>query len=93
MNSFNLELQLKNTEFAIKNKLKDLLTELRGLKYLTTLVIEFEKIESDDTTIYIFFSNSKSATVINANDIDYVFKSIYVTIISNIRKSFGKGSG
>ena len=41
----------------------------------------------------IFLSNSKSATVINANDIDYVFKSIYVTIISNIRKSFGKGSG
>ena len=83
MNSFNLELQLKNTEFAIKNKLKDLLTELRGLKYLAALVIEFEKIESDDTTKF-FFSNSKSATVINANDIDYVFKSIYVTIISNI---------
>ena len=32
----NNELQLKDTESAIKNKLKKLLTELRGFKLLTT---------------------------------------------------------
>ena len=37
MQTFNPELQLKSTESAIKNKLKNLLTELRGLKYLFRL--------------------------------------------------------
>ena len=36
------ELQLKNTEFAIRNKLIDLLAELSGFKFVT-LVIEFKK--------------------------------------------------
>ena len=48
----NPEPQLKNTESAIKNKLKDLLSELRGFKFVNTLVIEFKKIEIDDTTKY-----------------------------------------
>ena len=38
LNSFNPNLQFKNTEFAIRNKLKDLLTELRGFKFVTTLI-------------------------------------------------------
>ena len=47
-NSFNLELQLKNTQFAMKNKLiKDLLFGLRGLKLVAILVLEFKKIESE----------------------------------------------
>ena len=32
LNSFNPELQLKNTESAIKNKLKNLLNELKSLE-------------------------------------------------------------
>ena len=44
MNFFNPELQLKNTESPIRNKLKDLLAELRGFKFHTTFVIEFQKI-------------------------------------------------
>ena len=38
LNSFNPNLQFKNPEFAIRNKLKDLLTEFRGSKFVTTLV-------------------------------------------------------
>ena len=41
LNFFNPELQLKNAESPIRNKLKDLLAELRGFKFHTTLVIEF----------------------------------------------------
>ena len=41
--NFNPGLQLKDTESAIKNKLLDLLPELRGFKFVTTL-----EIESDD---------------------------------------------
>ena len=47
LNSFNPELQLQNTESAIKNKLKDLLYEVRGFKFVA-LVSEFGKVESDD---------------------------------------------
>ena len=35
LSSFNLELQLKNTKSAIKKKVKDLLTELKGFKNVT----------------------------------------------------------
>ena len=51
LNSFNPELQLKDTQSAIKNKLIDLLSELRGFKLVTTLVLEIKKIENDNKTI------------------------------------------
>lgn len=37
LNSFNPEVQVQNTEFAIKNK-QSLLNELRGLRFVITLV-------------------------------------------------------
>ena len=41
----------------------------------------------------VFYSNSKAEIIINESDIDDVFQSIYTTIITNIQKSLGKGSG
>ena len=48
LDSFNPKLQLKDTESSIKNKLIDLLAELRGFKFVATLVLEFKKIQSND---------------------------------------------
>ena len=60
LNSFNLELQLKDAESAIKSKLTHLLTQLKGFKFVATPVLEFKKIEKEDKTKYdIFYSNSK----------------------------------
>ena len=39
LNSFNPELQFKETESTIKNELIDLLTELKGFKSVATLVL------------------------------------------------------
>ena len=50
LNSFNLEQQLKDTESAIKDKLKKLLTELSRFEFVTTLVLVLKKIESEDKT-------------------------------------------
>ena len=50
LNYFNPELQHKDIESTIKNKLKKLLTELRGFKFETTLVLVFKNVESDDKT-------------------------------------------
>ena len=94
MNSFNLELQLKNNESANKNKLIDFLSELKGLKFVITLVLDFKKIPSDDKTLYSrFYLNSKAEKNINESDINDVFKSIYTTVLSNIQKYLVPGSG
>ena len=91
LNSFNPELQLKS---PTKNNLKKLVSELRGFKFMTTLVLEFKKIESEDKIKYdTFYSNSKAEVIINDSDIDDVFELLYTTIIPNIQKSVGKGSG
>ena len=61
---------------------------------MTTLVLVFKKIESEDKTKFEnFYSSSKAETIINENDIDDVFQSVCTTIITNIQKSLGKGSG
>ena len=62
--------------------------------FKATLALVFKKIASEYKTKYeAFYSHTKAETIINESDIDNVFKSIYTTIISNIQKSLGKGSG
>ena len=43
LNSFNSELQLKDTEYAIKNKLKIQLPEIKGFKFMTILVLMLKR--------------------------------------------------
>ena len=70
------------------------MSELRGFKFVTTLVLEFKKVESEDKIKYdTFYSNSKAEVITNDSDIDDVFELLYTTIIPNIQKSVGKGSG
>ena len=66
LNSFNPELQLKDTESAIKSKLIELLTQLKGFKFVTTLVLVFKKIESEDKTKYDnSYLSSKTKVITN----------------------------
>ena len=44
-NSFNPKLQLKDTKSTIKNQLIELLTQLKGFNFVTTLVLVFKKIK------------------------------------------------
>ena len=61
---------------------------------MTTLVLVFKKMESEDKTKYDNFClSSKAEIIINEKDTENVFKSIYITIMTNIQKSLGKGSG
>ena len=60
-NSFNPEVQFKDTESGIRSKLIDLLTGLKDFKFVTTLILAFKKVERDDKTIYnTLYSNSKA---------------------------------
>ena len=61
------------------------MTQLKGFKFLTALVLVFKKIKSEDKTKYEnFYSSLTAETIINESDIDSVFQAIYTTIISNI---------
>ena len=69
------------------------MTQLKGFKFVTTLVLVFKKIESEGKTKYDnFYSSSKAEIIINESDISNVFKSLY-TATTNIQKSLGKDSG
>ena len=86
LNSFDTKLQLNDNKSANKNKLKKILTKLRGFKFVTTLVLVLKKTESEDKAKYdTFYLHSKAETIINGSDIDdNVFKSIYTKVTSNI---------
>ena len=71
----NSERHFKDTESAIKNKLISLFSELSGFKFVTTLVLEFKKIENDNETKCTFYLNckadlySKAEKIISGNNI------------------------
>ena len=61
---------------------------------MTTLILEFKKIQSNDKTLYrTFYSNSKADTIVNEGEINDVFESIYSTIILNIQKCLRQDMG
>ena len=71
-----------------------MLYQLRGFKFVTTLVLVFKKIKSKNKTKYHnFYSSSKAEIIINESNVENVFKSIYTIIIANTQKSIGKGLG
>ena len=64
---------------------------MKAFTFATTLVLM--KIKRDDKTTKTCYLNSKAETIINESDIFYILESTYTTIISNIPKFLGKGSG
>ena len=84
MNLSDLELQLINTKPVIKNKSKELLSELKNIKVQTILVLDYKK-RNDHK---IFQSSSK---LINSDpDIDEAFKSMHQSIMSKIKNYASK---
>ena len=81
LDSFNPKQQPNDTESAIKSKLIELLSELRGFRFVTS---------KDKTKHDNFRSSSKVEIIINESDIENVSKLIYTTIIAKMQKSSGK---
>ena len=79
MNLFDQELQLINTKPVIKNKLKELLSELKRFKVQTILVLDYKK-----TNNYkIFHSGAK--LIANDSDVDKAFMPMHQSIITKIK--------
>lgn len=71
-----------------------LLIELKDFKFVTALVLEIKKTESDGKTKYdTLYSNSIAEAVIHESEIYDAIESIYTTAISNVQKYLVKGSG
>ena len=70
----------------MRRKLKDLLTDLKGFIFVTTLILEFQKNSRYNETKYsTFYLPSKAEKNINETDADDVFESIYSATILNIQ--------
>ena len=72
------------------------MSHFKRFKFVTILVLVFKKIESEDKTKYDdFYLSSKAGINFNESVTDDMFESIYttnITITTNMKKYFGKGS-
>ena len=78
MNPFYPELQLINTKPIIKNKLEELLSELKKFKVQTILVLDYEKRNNRKT----FHLSAK--LIASDSDIDEAFKSMHQSIMTKL---------
>ena len=83
-NLFYPELQLVNTKLMIKNKLKELLSELKKFKVQAILVLEYKK----RSNCKISYSSTK--LIASDSDIDEAFISMHQTIMTKIKNYAGE---
>ena len=79
LNLFDPELQLINTKPVIKNKLKELLNELKKVKVQTILVVDYKKRNHRK----IFHSCTK--LIASNSDIDKAFICMHQSIMTKIK--------
>ena len=79
LNLFDLELQLKDTEYAIKTKIKELLENFKKIKVQTVIVLGYKK--RNDCKI---FHSCTKLTAIHS-DIDEAFKSMDQSVMTKIK--------
>ena len=79
MNLFDPELQLINIKPKIKNKLKELLSELKKFKVQTILTLDYKK----RNYFKIFHWSTK--LIATNSDIDEAFKSMHQSIMTKIK--------
>ena len=84
LNLFDPELQLINTKPVIKNKLKELLSELKKFKVQTILVLDYKK--RNDHKIF----HPNATLIANFSDNDESFKFIHQSIITKMKNYANK---
>ena len=81
LNHFDPKLKLIKTKPMIKNKLKELLRELKTFRVQTILVLEYKK--RNDRKVF----HSSAKVIASDSDIDETFKSMYESIMTKIKTS------
>ena len=79
LNLFDPELQLINTKSMIKNKLKELLSEIKKFKVEAILILDYKK--RNDFKVF----HSRTKLIASDSDIDKAFKSMHQSIMTKIK--------
>ena len=85
--------QMQNTRKAIEHRVITLLNEMKGLKYVETLKVTFEKISADVIVEKSAYFNSTSQTIINQMEINEALQMSKQNILNKIAQWISEGSG
>ena len=85
--------QLQNTRLAIEHHIIKVLTSMKGLKFVETLIVTFKKSANDEIVYKTAYFNSKTQTIINNTEITEVLQLSKEQILNVIAQWISEGSG
>ena len=85
--------QMQNTRNGVERQVTTLLNEMKGLKYIETLQVTFEKISSNIIIEKSAYFNSASQTIINQMEINNALQLSKQNILNKIAQWISEGSG
>ena len=83
---------MSSTRLAIAHFMKQLLPQMKGIKFIETLTIYFEQQKGNQTVSRIGYFNSKPKTITNANDFQESLDVNVEQIMNDIHKWISEGS-
>ena len=85
--------QLQNTRKVIEQHVITLLNEIKGLKYVETVKVTFNKISDGEIVEKSAYFNSKAQTIINNTEINEALQMSKQNILNQISQWISQGSG
>ena len=85
--------QMQNTRKAIEQRAITLLNEMKGLKYVETLKVTFNKISDGEIVEKLAYFNSKVQTIINNTEINEALQMSKQNLLNQISQWISEGSG
>ena len=85
--------QMQNTRLALDYSMANLLNEMKGLKYVETLTVTFEKMSGDEMVNKTAYFNSTPQTIINQTEITDSSQLSKQQITNKIAQWISEGSG
>ena len=85
--------QMQNTRKTTESHINTLLNEMKGLKYVETLKVTFEKQSDNEIVKKSAYFNSKPQTIINQMEIADLLQSSKQQILNKIAQWISEGSG
>ena len=85
--------QMQNTRKAIEHSVISLLDEMKGLKYVETVKVTFNKISDGEIVEKSAYFNSKAQTIINHTEINEALQMSKQNILNLISQWISEGSG
>ena len=86
-------IQLHNTRLAVGNHIKNVLKIMKGLKYVETLEVTFEKMSGNDIINKTAYFNSQTKIIINDSNIAESLESSEQELLNKVAVWISEGSG